>query len=79
MFVASLVVACAVEQISDPLQPAYSSADLLMRATFTQDSVWDDLGVTEQTYRQQVTQNLILFGWNMVGFHMLRNPLLAYA
>ena len=56
-----------MDQISDPSKPLYSSVDLLLRATFTQDSIWEDLGVTEQTYRQQVSQNLVLAGWNMVG------------
>lgn len=37
-----------------------------MRATFTQDSVWDDLGVTQQSFRQEVSSILGNAGWNMV-------------
>ena len=46
----------------------YSSSDLLMRTTLTQDSVWEDLGVTEDTHRGQVKQNLAGQGWNMVSW-----------
>lgn len=45
----------------------YSSCDLLMRTTFTQDSVWEDLGVTEDSHRAAVAQNLAALGWNMVS------------
>lgn len=57
----------AVEQILDLSNAAYSSTDLLLRATFNQDSVWEDLSVTQQAYRQQVSSNLQSYGWNMVG------------
>ena len=40
--------------------------DLLMRTTFTQDSVWEDLGVTQQSHRTAVSDNLAASGWNMV-------------
>ena len=63
---------CAVEQISDPSNAAYSSTDLLLRATFTQDSVWEDLSVTQQAYRQQISSNLQSYGWNMVS--MMHHP-----
>jgi len=63
---------CAVEQISDLSNAAYSSTDLLLRATFNQDSVWEDLSVTQQAYRQQVSSNLQSYGWNMVG--MMHHP-----
>ncbi|DBB04569.1 hypothetical protein WJX77_008736 [Trebouxia sp. C0004] len=62
----------AVEQISDPSNSAYSSTDLLMRATFTQDSVWEDLSVTQQAYRQQVSSNLKSYGWDMTAVLPLR-------
>ncbi|KAA6422516.1 MAG: cytochrome P450 [Trebouxia sp. A1-2] len=57
----------AVEQILDLSNAAYSSTDLLLRATFNQDSVWEDLSVTQQAYRQQVSSNLQSYGWNMVS------------
>ena len=57
----------AVDQSFDASShPEYSSVDLLMRATFTQDSVWDDLGVTQQAFRQAVSSILGNAGWNMV-------------
>lgn len=55
----------------------YSSCDLLMRTTFTQDSVWEDLGVTEDSHRAAVAQNLAALGWNMVSETSL--PALAQA
>ena len=64
---------CAVGQISDVSNAAYSSTDLLLRATFNQDSVWEDLSVTQQAYRQQVSSNLQTYGWNMVGM-MMHHP-----
>lgn len=45
----------------------YSSVDLLMRTTLTQDSVWEDLGVTEHSHRAAVAQSLAAQGWNMVS------------
>ncbi|DBA72727.1 TPA: hypothetical protein ACH3X2_010123 [Trebouxia sp. C0005] len=57
----------AVEQILDLSNAAYSSTDLLLRATFNQDSVWEDLSVTQQAYRQQVSSNLQSYGWNMTA------------
>ena len=60
----------------------YSSCDLLMRTTFTQDSVWEDLGVTEDSHREAVAQNLAALGWNMVPqtFYclLLHKPALRY-
>lgn len=44
----------------------YSSVDMLMRTTFNQDSVWEDLGVTQQSNRVAVAQDLAAQGWNMV-------------
>ena len=44
----------------------YSSVDMLMRTTLNQDSVWEDLGVTQQSNRVAVAQNLAAQGWNMV-------------
>ncbi len=62
--------------MSDLSNAAYSSTDLLLRATFNQDSVWDDLSVTQQAYRQQVSSNLQSYGWNMVG--MMYHPVSAF-
>lgn len=62
-----MAAGAAVNQIFDTsLQPQYSSVDLLMRATFTQNSIWDDLGVTHQAYRQAISSILGNAGWNMV-------------
>lgn len=59
---------CAVEEVvTDSDLVEYSSCDLLMRTTFTQDSVWEDLGVTEDSHRAAVAQNLAALGWNMVS------------
>ena len=44
-----------------------------MRATFTQDSIWDDLGVTQQAFRQAVSSILGNAGWNMVRRVMARS------
>ena len=38
-----------------------------MRTTLHQDSEWEDLGVTEDSHRAQVAQNLADQGWNMVS------------
>ena len=61
-----LHIAPAVDQITDA-NTSYSSVDLLLRATFTQNSDWEDLGVTQEAYRQQVAQNLVSSGWNVVS------------
>ncbi|KAL3148304.1 hypothetical protein ABBQ38_013768 [Trebouxia sp. C0009 RCD-2024] len=45
----------------------YSSVDMLMRTTFNQDSVWEDLGVTQQSNRVAVAQDLAAQGWNMTA------------
>ena len=59
---------CAVEElVTDSNFIEYSSIDLLMRTTLTQDSVWEDLGVTEDSHRSKVAQNLAGQGWNMVS------------
>ena len=69
---------CAVEEVvTDSDLVEYSSCDLLMRTTFTQDSVWEDLGVTEDSHRAAVAQNLAALGWNMVSETSL--PALAQA
>lgn len=49
----------------------YSSIDLLMRTTLHQDSLWEDLGVTEDNHRATVAQNLADQGWNMVSSSLL--------
>ena len=57
----------AVDQwVTDARNLEYSSMDLLMRTTFTLDSVWEDLGVTQQTQRTAWNSNLAARGWNMV-------------
>lgn len=59
--------ASAVNQLFDAwAQAKYSSVDLLMRATFSRDSIWDDLGVTQQPMRQSISSTLGRLGWNMV-------------
>lgn len=59
---------CAVEEwVTDSNWVEYSSIDLLMRTTLEQDSVWEDLGVTEDSHRATVARNLADQGWNMVS------------
>ena len=66
--VQSASAGCAVEEwVTDSALVEYSSVDLLMRTTLHQDSVWEDLGVTEDSHRAKVAQNLADQGWNMVS------------
>lgn len=61
------------EWLTDLDNVEYSSIDMLMTTTLTKDSVWEDLGVTEQSNRVAVAQDLAAQGWNMVLYSLLSN------